>query len=437
MAEISRPWTGTATGDAGPYSADQWAAMYRAAFGNGAADADSGPIMGSGTAPDPGLTVNAQSPAALAVNVTLGAALVHGTFYLNDATKALSVDANGSADPRIDTVVLRKTWSTQTVRLAVLKGTPAVTPVAPTLTQTDLTTWEIPLADIAVASAAASIAQTNITPRRLWANVSDGIYLNDIKNNTAGILVAGDVVIRDTTADRAATTTTTVNDVRVLGIWVARSAASGYGRVLRQGIGYVNCATAVTRGDYLAVSATAKKLDVIPAAPTTGYNYNRVAVALETTTGAGLALCLVHIPFTGTQLKASQKIIWDNGADYATTSNTFVDIDGTNLVITMTITGSCVLVLFTCSAQSAGGVTPGFDILVDGVRYGAAGTAGLFGWSGAAGPVGIAILITGLSPGSHTFKPQYHTTAATTVTVRAGAGGATDFVPSFAAVELF
>jgi hypothetical protein len=56
MTQISRPWTGTVTGDAGPYSADNWAQVWRNAFGNGAADADSGPILGSGVAPDLGLT---------------------------------------------------------------------------------------------------------------------------------------------------------------------------------------------------------------------------------------------------------------------------------------------------------------------------------------------------------------------------------------------
>lgn len=436
MTEISRPWTGTTLGDSGPYSADQWAQIYRSAFGNGAADSDSGPIMGSGAAPDPGLTVSATGPASASVNVSAGAALVHGTFYIDDATVNLAIASNVSGNPRIDTIILRKDWTSQTVRLTVLQGTPNATPVATNLTQTDGVLWEVPLADIAVASGFSSLAQSTITPRRVWANVADGVYLNDILNNTAGILVAGDVVVRDATADRAAKTTTTLNDATVFGIWMARTAAGGYGRLVQRGIAYVNLTAAATRGDLVVVSATAKKADVVASgAAATQSRARIIGVALETTSGAGLCLCSIEINIS--RPLASKAIVRDNGGDYATASATFVDLDATNLVITLIIENPNVLLTFT-------GVTWDFnrqgayDFLVDGVRVGAAALNGLMTANGGNGDYNgsMVYLATGLAPGSHTFKVQ-HMAITSTSTVRAGNNVAgTDFVVTFCAQEM-
>src|SRR5258708_27288320 len=66
-----------------------------------------------------------------------------------------------------------------------------------------------------------------------------------------------------------------------------------------------------------------------------------------------------------------------NGSDYTTSSSTFVDIDGTNLSITLTLTGAAVLVCFTANIPSAFGGNGAFDVVVDGVRY-ANATDGLF-----------------------------------------------------------
>jgi hypothetical protein len=434
MTQISRPWTGTTTGDAGPYSADNWAQVWRNAFGNGAAEADSGPIMGSGVAPDPGLTVAAVGVPNATVNITAGAALVQGTFYLNDATVNQAIAANLAAFPRIDTIVLRKSWASQTVRLAILQGTPGASPVPVALTQSDGVTWEIPLADIAVAAGFVTITNANITPRRSWANVSDGIYLNDVLNNSGAIRVAGDVVIVDTTANRAAKLTSTANDPLLMGVWMARTPIAGYGRVIRTGIGYVNVSAAINRGDAIAVSATSGKADVIPVAPSTGFDYTKIGIALETTSGAGLALCLIDCS-QPRKTKAFSSGAFDNNANYTTTSAAFVAIDAVNLSITLTITGSKVLVSFACTANSnisAGG----FDLAVDGVRVGAGSARGFGGNSNTTASVSFTVLVTGLAPGAHTFTVMYSIAGANTLTVYAGAGGATDWVPYLAAVEV-
>lgn len=289
MTEISRPWTGTTPGDAGAYSADNWAILQRNSMSD-ASNVESGPITGSGVAPDPGLTVTQRGAGAnMSVDVSAGAAFVNGTFYITDATVNLAIGSNSSGNPRIDTVILKKDWSLQTVRLAIKQGTAAASPVPPSLVQSAGASWEIPIADVAVANGAVSITNANLQVRRSPANVADGIYLHAVLNNSGVVLQTGDVVVLDTTADRAAKTTTTPSDKAVLGVWVGRTAVAGYGRVLVQGIGYVNANAAVTRGQGLVTSSSAKQ-----AAPSTlGNEQVQFGTALQTTSGSGLVLAYI------------------------------------------------------------------------------------------------------------------------------------------------
>lgn len=434
MTELSRPWTGITVGDSGPYSSDDWATIYRNAMGNGAADGDSGPIMGSGIAPDPGLTVNATGPATASVDVTAGAALVHGTFYINSATVNLGIASNVSGNPRIDTIILRKDWTSQTVRLTVLQGSPNATPVAPNLTQSDGVLWEVPLADIAVASGFATLAQSTITPRRAWANVADGIYLPDILNNTAGILVAGDLVDRDTTANRAAKATTAVSDPLVMGVWVSRTPAGGYGRVLQRGVCYVNADAAVTRGQALYPSATAKKVTPIAVGTATTSNLKVVGVALETTSGSGLVLAMIDV----TQLRrpAYQVVRYDNGSNMATTSAAFVAITG--LTVTITITGSVIQIGFTAAINLISTTPASFDLAVDGVRVGVGGVDGMTMMiTNNVLPICLNTIVTGLTPGAHTITVVWRNNGGNNTVIQSGSGAAgTDTIPMLYALEI-
>src|SRR5258705_10834049 len=71
----------------------------------------------------------------------------------------------------------------------------------------------------------------------------------------------------------------------------------------------------------------------------------------------------------------------DNNANYNTTSATFVDIDGTNLSITLSINGSAVLLAFSGTVNSSSN-QPSFDFTVDGTRVGSAGGDGLMSITG-------------------------------------------------------
>lgn len=290
MAQTSRPWQGTSPGDAGPYSAQQWQILYENIIGLGASRSNVGILLGTGQQPTDPLRVQAQSPATTAIDVMPGAALVQGIAHINTAKVSFTIAANASGNPRIDTLVLRADYALQTVRLAVLQGTPAASPSVPALTQSANVLWEIPLADIAVANAFVTITQANITPRYEWANGADGVYLDSVKNNSGGTLNTGDVVIWDISADRAVTTSTTAGDIRVAGVWQGRTANGSYGRVLTDGIGYVNAGAAVTRGDTLVTNGTVKQVGSSALLATQG----ELGMALETTSGAGLALAYIR-----------------------------------------------------------------------------------------------------------------------------------------------
>lgn len=291
MSQVSRPWQSTTPGDAGPYSSEQWRTAWKYMIGLGAARGNVGPFLGSGTQPNDGLKVQAQGTPSNQVDILPGSALVQGAFYLNDGTVSLTIAGNASGFTRIDTIILRADYAAQTVRLIVLQGTPSGSPVPPTLTQSAGVTWEIPLADITVANGFTSITNANIQPRQEWANAPAGVYLDSVLNNSGGVLQTGDVVIYDSSTDRAATTTTTADDRRLMGVWVGRTANGGYGRVLVEGIGYVNAGAAVTRGNILTTSTTAKRA-AVPSTSSVGAVIGR---ALETTSGAGLVVCHIHV----------------------------------------------------------------------------------------------------------------------------------------------
>ena len=118
------------------------------------------------------LEVIASTPATMTVEIQPGRCWVQGYFgWVQDANEVLTVAPNADAanapgDPRIDRIVARLSVTTdRKISFEVLQGTPGAVPVAPALTRTD-ETYEISLAQIAVAVGATSIATGNITDER-------------------------------------------------------------------------------------------------------------------------------------------------------------------------------------------------------------------------------------------------------------------------------
>lgn len=118
-------------------------------------------------------------------------------------------------------------------------------------------------------------------------------------------------------------------------------------------------------------------------------------------------------------------------ADYTTTSATFVDVDATDLALTITTTGGDVLVHFHGTTIHSSTNARFFDVDMDGARLGGDDGFLNIGGSDDAIPASFTRLVTGLSAGSHTFKLQWRTSAGT-LTMYAGAGtSAGDVHPQF------
>jgi hypothetical protein len=122
--------------------------------------------------------------------------------------------------------------------------------------------------------------------------------------------------------------------------------------------------------------------------------------------------------------------------DYTSNSTSFVDVDGTNLALTITTRAHRCLVSFTGTATTTGGAAGiFFEVLVDGVAMGG-GLGGVFGLSVPtatnAHNVAFALITDVLSAGSHTFKLQYRTSA-NTVKIN---GDGTVYTARFSVAEL-
>jgi hypothetical protein len=103
--------------------------------------------------------------------------LVRGFRWESGTTGIVkALDANTSGNPRLDLVALRLDRANFTVRLVVIKGTPAAVPSLPSLTQsldtTTSTRYEIPIASVRVASNNSanqpSIASGDVTSLEVW-----------------------------------------------------------------------------------------------------------------------------------------------------------------------------------------------------------------------------------------------------------------------------
>lgn len=127
-----------------------------------------------------------------------------------------------------------------------------------------------------------------------------------------------------------------------------------------------------------------------------------------------------------------------DASDYVTTSTSFVDVDPTNLVITLETHGGPVLVSLSGVVTNGGsGAITYFDVAVDGTREGTPGATGtgLFAisspTSGAYTSINAGHLVTGLAAGTHTFKFQWRVSG-NTATLHA----ASDRPLHFSAIEL-
>jgi len=159
MAQTSLPWGGTVTGDAGPYTDDQWSDTWRQLFTRDSTL--------EGVLPNYLSELVVTNPAAATIRVGTGSAVVDGKFYRNTAVVDLAGAVPGGG-ANYYTVVIQKTWATQQVR-AVLIGPDAGAP--PAVTQSDGLTWEIAIATVQITSGGV----VTITDARVYAHYNTNI----------------------------------------------------------------------------------------------------------------------------------------------------------------------------------------------------------------------------------------------------------------------
>lgn len=150
MVERSSPWDGTSVGDAigvAPYdAATEFGAILKLVGPTYLRTNKGGVCFGEG---------NSLLPATVGtspVTIDTGAAIVHGTVYENTTSTNVAIPTPAGAT-RIDRVVLRKSWSAQTIRLTRIAG--AEGGAAPAITQTIGVTWDIPLCQASITTGGA------------------------------------------------------------------------------------------------------------------------------------------------------------------------------------------------------------------------------------------------------------------------------------------
>lgn len=104
------------------------------------------------------------------VKVKSGSAYIKGHTFESTAEETLSIAASDPTNPRWDLVVVKLDWVNNIIDLAVKTGTPAGSPVLPSLTQTT-SVWEIALAKVVVDATITTIAANKVTGLRLMANI--------------------------------------------------------------------------------------------------------------------------------------------------------------------------------------------------------------------------------------------------------------------------
>lgn len=237
MAEVSLFWTtnGTGDGSGSGYTATQMFEVFRSLFTGGQS------TNKGGVAADFGgklAVTGTSSPVAVAD----GFALVYGIPYSNSASVNVTVPTPASAT-RIDRIVLRASYSAQTVRITRIAGVEGAGS-APAMTQSAGVTWDVPLATVSITTGGV----ITVTDAREWLRVvgDSGVSTAKIADSAIttakvadsaitsakiadGTIVAGDIASDAVTTAKildANVTTAKIADSNVTTAKIADSAVS-------------------------------------------------------------------------------------------------------------------------------------------------------------------------------------------------------------------
>lgn len=116
------------------------------------------------------LQVMSMATPQMQVSVEKGQGWINGYWYENTDSLQLPVDIADGVLNRIDSVVLRLGFAERDMWLAIKKGTPAINPVAPSVTRS-ADYYELQLATISIPASSIRITQAQITDTRMDQNV--------------------------------------------------------------------------------------------------------------------------------------------------------------------------------------------------------------------------------------------------------------------------
>lgn len=127
-------------------------------------------VADSGVSATEGHLLCTKVPDSMQISVSPGKAIISGHLICSDAAAPLTLDAGDSMYTRYDIVVVESNNNTtyRSGRLVVVKGTPAASPVDPSLTQT-VAVYQIPLCRVAVPAGAMTLNSAVITDIRQFA----------------------------------------------------------------------------------------------------------------------------------------------------------------------------------------------------------------------------------------------------------------------------
>jgi hypothetical protein len=149
-----------------------------------------GPIDGKGFELEP-----YADSTGMNVKVKSGQALVRGHYYDSTGTETILIPAADATNPRIDRVVLRLNPTTNAILLTLIQGTPAASPSAPALTQTDGAIYDLPLAQVYVAANETIIEPADVTDQRtIFAPWTGSVAISGVTGLTSALAAKQDVV---------------------------------------------------------------------------------------------------------------------------------------------------------------------------------------------------------------------------------------------------
>ncbi len=156
------------------------------------------------------------------VKVPAGQSMVRGHYYVSTSLETLVVANSDPSNPRIDSVVLELDPAANSILLKVVTGVAAISPVAPTLIQSDTGVFQQLLANVSVAAGAGLINAVDVTDERSFlSDVSvawDSVTGKPVAFPSTWDLVAGkpssysSAIITTATVDKSANYTLVAGD---------------------------------------------------------------------------------------------------------------------------------------------------------------------------------------------------------------------------------